>query len=180
MKRLAFAALALIALTAGAARAEDMVRAGPAASPIAVSVTVPAGYETVYVSGLTPAVIDPKAPPGTIAAYGDTKTQATSVFTKLSDALKAQGMSLADVVMMRVYLVGDPAHDGKMDFAGMMAAYLTFFGTPDQPNKPARVTSQVVSLVGPGMLCEIEVQAAHKPMKAAAHAAKHASTAKTK
>ena len=162
MKRLTLATLSLLALTAGAARAGEITRTGPAASPIAVSVSVPAGADMVYVSGLTPSVTDPKAPPGTAAAYGDTKTQAASVFTKLSDALKAQGMSLADVVMMRVYLAGDPAKDGKMDFAGMMAAYTTFFGTPDQPNKPARVTVQVASLVGPGMLCEIEVQAARK------------------
>ena len=162
MKRLAVTAFALLALTAGAARAGEITRAGPAASPIATSVTVPAGYAMVYVSGLTPSVADPKAPPNTIAAYGDTKTQAASVFGKLSDALKAQGLTLGDVVMMRVYLAGDPAHDGKMDFAGMMAAYTTFFGTADQPNKPARVTVQVASLVGPGMLCEIEVQAATK------------------
>jgi enamine deaminase RidA (YjgF/YER057c/UK114 family) len=162
MKRLTLAA-GLVLLCAGAASAQEITRTGPAVSPIAESVTVPAGYEMVYVSGLTPAVADPKAPPGTVAAYGDTKTQAASVFGKLDAALKTRGMSLADVVMMRVFLVGDPAHDGKMDFAGMMAAYTTFFGTAAQPNKPARVTVQVASLVGPGMLCEIEVQAAHKP-----------------
>jgi enamine deaminase RidA (YjgF/YER057c/UK114 family) len=50
-----------------------------------------------------------------------------------------------------------------MDFAGMMAAYTQMFGTPAQPNKPARVTVQVASLVGPGMLVEIEVQAAKAP-----------------
>lgn len=162
MNRTAIAA-GLLILCAGSAHAQAITRAGPAAAPIAVSVTVPAGYESVYVSGLTPSVADPKAPPGTVAAYGDTKTQAASVFGKLDEALKAQGMSLADVVMMRVYLAGDPAKGGKMDFAGMMAAYTTFFGTAAQPNKPARVTVQVASLVGPGMLCEIEVQAARKP-----------------
>jgi enamine deaminase RidA (YjgF/YER057c/UK114 family) len=163
MKRLVLTAAAgLLVFVAGAASAQGITRAGPAASPIAVSVAVPAGSDMVYVSGLTPSVADPKAPPNTVAAYGDTKTQAASVFGKLSDALKAQGMGLGDVVMMRVYLAGDPAHDGKMDFAGMMAAYTTFFGTADQPNKPARVTVQVASLVGPGMLCEIEVQAARK------------------
>ena len=123
---------------------------------------MPAGYDTLYVSGMTAPVTDPKAPPGTIAAYGDTRTQTMGVIGRLADALKAQGMGLGDVVMMRVYLAGDPAKDGKMDFAGMMAAYTQFFGTPDQPNKPARVTVQVASLVGPGMLVEIEVQAAKK------------------
>lgn len=50
-----------------------------------------------------------------------------------------------------------------MDFAGMMEAYKTFFGTEEQPNKPARVTVQVAALVAPGMLSEIEVQAVKAP-----------------
>ena len=70
---------------------------------------------------------------------------------------------MGDVVMMRVYLAGDPAKGGKMDFAGMMEGYTQYFGTKDQPNKPARVTVQVASLVAPGMLAEIEVQAVKKP-----------------
>ena len=69
---------------------------------------------------------------------------------------------MADVVMMRVLLVGDPAKEGKMDFPGMMEAYKTYFGTATQPNKPSRITSQVASLVQDGMLVEIEVQAAKK------------------
>ncbi|HZZ37405.1 MAG TPA: Rid family hydrolase, partial [Caulobacteraceae bacterium] len=99
-----------------------------------------------------------------------TKTQTVGVIGRLADALKTQGLTLADVTMMRVYLVGDPAKEGKMDFAGMMAGYTQFFGTPAQPNKPSRVTVQVSSLVGPGMLVEIEVQAAkpHAPMQGAA------------
>jgi enamine deaminase RidA (YjgF/YER057c/UK114 family) len=70
---------------------------------------------------------------------------------------------MGDVVMMRVLLVGDPAKGGKMDFPGMMESYKTFFGTAEQPNKPSRITSQITALVQPGMLVEIEVQAARKP-----------------
>jgi enamine deaminase RidA (YjgF/YER057c/UK114 family) len=66
--------------------------------------------------------------------------------------------------MMRVLLVGDPAKGGKMDFAGMMEGYNQFYGTAAQPNKTARITSQVAALVAPGMMVEIEVQAA-KPKK---------------
>jgi enamine deaminase RidA (YjgF/YER057c/UK114 family) len=47
-----------------------------------------------------------------------------------------------------------------MDFAGFMAGYTKFFGTPDQPNKPARSAVQVAALVAPGALVEIEVIAA--------------------
>jgi enamine deaminase RidA (YjgF/YER057c/UK114 family) len=43
----------------------------------------------------------------------------------------------------------------------MNAAYAKFFGTSEQPNKPARSTFQVAALVAQGALVEIEVQAAH-------------------
>jgi enamine deaminase RidA (YjgF/YER057c/UK114 family) len=57
-------------------------------------------------------------------------------------------------------MTADPAMDNKLDFAGMNAAYAKFFGTPDQPNKPARSTVQVAALVAAGALLEVEVQAA--------------------
>ena len=165
MKRLILtAALALGAATAAgvAANAQEVVHVGPAASPIASVVVVPAGYETIYVSGMPPPALDPKGDTAVAATFGDTKTQTLGVLTKIQDALKAQGADMGDVVMMRVLLVGDPAKGGKMDFAGMMESYKTFFGTAAQPNKPARITSQVVSLVAGGMLVEIEVQAVKK------------------
>jgi enamine deaminase RidA (YjgF/YER057c/UK114 family) len=46
-----------------------------------------------------------------------------------------------------------------MDFAGFMAGYSQFFGTKDQPNKPARSAMQVAALAAPGALIEIEVVA---------------------
>ena len=70
------------------------------------------------------------------------------------------GLGMGDVVMMRVYLAADPAMDNKLDFAGLNAAYRTYFGTAEQPNKPARSTFQVAALVAAGALVEIEVQAA--------------------
>jgi enamine deaminase RidA (YjgF/YER057c/UK114 family) len=159
LKLLLAPALAAGLLCAGAAQAQ-VVHTGPAASPIAASVTVPAGYDTIYVSGMTPPPLNADAPKGTPPVYGDTKTQTMGVLKRLQDALAAQGFTFGDVVMMRVYLVGDPALAGKMDFPGMMAAYTTAFGTPAQPNKPARVTTQVAALVGPGQMVEIELQAA--------------------
>jgi enamine deaminase RidA (YjgF/YER057c/UK114 family) len=48
--------------------------------------------------------------------------------------------------------------EGKMDFGGFMKAYTKYFGTEDQPNKPARSAFQIAGLAGgPGMLVEIEV-----------------------
>lgn len=164
MKRLILAAvLATAGLAAGAVHAQEIVRGGPPTSPIAGVVTVPAGYDTIYVSGMTPPMLDPKGDPALTATFGDTKTQTMGVLKRIEEALKSQGATMGDVVMMRVLLVGDPAKGGKMDFMGMMEAYKTFFGTAEQPNKPSRITSQITSLVQPGMLVEIEVQAARKP-----------------
>lgn len=159
MKRLVVLAAGLCAL-AGAAHAQDIVRGGDPKSAIASVVTVPAGYDMIYVSGMTPPVIDEKATG--VAKFGDTKTQTLGVLGRIEAALKSQGATMADVVMMRVLLVGDPAKDGKMDFMGMMEGYKTYFGTAAQPNKPARITSQISALVADGMLVEIEVQAAKK------------------
>ena len=153
------AAAAALALTAGAAQAEN-VHVNPSNSFISRAVKVPAGSETLYVSGITPATV-PGAPAAT--PFGDTKTQVASVLKQIGEILQGQGYGWEDVVMMRVLLVGDPANGGKMDFAGMMEGYTQFFGTKEQPNKPARVTAQVAALVAPGMLAEIEVQAVKKP-----------------
>jgi enamine deaminase RidA (YjgF/YER057c/UK114 family) len=89
--------------------------------------------------------------------WGDTKTQAASAFSKIEALLKEQGLGMGDVVMMHVYLVGDRSNGGKMDFAGLNAAYSQFFGAKDQPNKPARTTVQVAALAQQGPLVEIEV-----------------------
>jgi len=92
--------------------------------------------------------------------YGNTQEQAESVFAKIQTMLKEQGLGMGDVVMMRVYMAADPAIGNKIDFAGMNAAYARFFGTKEQPNKPARSTFQVAALVAQGAFLEVEVQAA--------------------
>ena len=115
----------------------------------------------LYVSGQLPTPITPAdRAKGTPAVYGNTQAQAESTFTKIRNLLKEQGLGMGDVVMMRVYMAADPAMDNTLDFAGMNAAYAKFFGTPEQPNKPARSTVQVAALVAAGALVEIEVQAA--------------------
>ena len=148
---------------AGSAPAADIVRHSLGANnnfPIARVVQVPPGKTLYFHSGTTPAPLDPKATPGSPEYWGDTKTQALSVFARLKESLDQLGLGLQDTVAMTVYLVGDPAKGGKMDFEGFMAAYTQFFGTKEQPNLPARSTVQVASLVAPGMLVEIEIQLA--------------------
>lgn len=137
------------------------------ASPVAASVIVPPGDETIYVSGMTAGLIDPSAPAGSVAAYGSTAVQTESALKRLEAVLAAQGLGLGDVVQMRVYLVGDPGKGGQIDFAGMTSAYARRFGTPEQPNRPARTTIQVVSLPAPGLLVEVEAVAARPPRGAA-------------
>ncbi len=123
-------------------------------SPIASGVW--AG-DTFYLSGqLANPVTPPDAAKGIAADYGDTKTQAASVFSKIQAALKEQGLDMKDVVKMTVFLTADPK-TGKLDFPGLQASYTTFFGTAAQPNKPARSAVQVAALVAPWALLEIEV-----------------------
>jgi enamine deaminase RidA (YjgF/YER057c/UK114 family) len=151
--------LAGISLIAGASQAQEIRRMGAGDFPISASVEVPAGSRLVYVSGTVPEVADANAPPGSIQRYGDTATQTRSVLRRIEAQLREHGLGLGDVVMMRVFLVAPPGQQ-RMDFAGMMTAYREFFGTPAQPNKPARSTMAVAGLVDPGWLVEIEVTAA--------------------
>jgi enamine deaminase RidA (YjgF/YER057c/UK114 family) len=114
--------------------------------------------DTLYVSGQTATPVTPAdREKGTPAVYGDTKSQTASVLGKIEALLKEQGLGMGDVVMMHVYMVGDPSNGGKLDFAGMNASYGQFFGTKDQPNKPSRSTVQVAALAATGPLVEIEV-----------------------
>ena len=117
--------------------------------------------DVLYVSGQLPSAATPAdSAANKPAVWGNTQAQAENAFGKIETILKEQGLTMGDVVMMRVYMVADPAIGNKLDFAGMNSAYNKFFGTAAQPNKPARSTMQVAALVNTGPLLEIEVQAA--------------------
>src|SRR5438477_11813212 len=153
---LAVGALLSTALWAQSGTAVKHIQPGNGAIAAAVWVG-----DTLYLSGQLPSATTPAdREKGTPAVYGDTKTQSANTFGKIEALLKEQGLGMGDVVMMHVYLVGDPANGGKMDFAGLNAAYGQFFGTKDQPNKPARSAVQVAALAIQGPLVEIEVIAA--------------------
>lgn len=145
------------------ARAEDtgtIVRRSLPDFPIASSVSVPAAARLVFVSGTLADVARPDAPAGSIERLGDTETQSASVLGKIAKELAASGLTMADVVKMNVFMVGDPAKGGSMDFAGLMKAYSRHFGEASGGNLPARTTVQVAALPLPGALVEIEVIAA--------------------
>lgn len=158
-------AVLCVSVSPALAQSADKVDRVPLANPdipISAAVTVPAGYDTIYVSGQLPKVAKPDAPKGSTEMYGDTKTQTTLALQQIADVLAGQQLSMADVVMVHVYLAGDPANGGKMDFAGMNSAFVQFFGSKQQPLKPARSTVQVAALVVPGVLVEIEAIAVRK------------------
>ena len=113
--------------------------------------------DTYYLSGQLASPVTPAdAAKGTAADYGNTKVQAASVYSKIQMLLKAQGLDMKDVVKLTVFLAGDPATGGKLDFAGMQSEYVKYFGTKDQPNKPARSAMQVAALAAPWALIEVE------------------------
>src|ERR1700712_332578 len=114
--------------------------------------------DTLYLSGQLASPVTPAdAATGKAAVYGDTKTQALSALNKIQALLKSQGLDMKDVVKMTVFLAGDPDKGGKLDFPGLQASYTQFFGTKEQPNKPARSAMQVAALAAPWALVEIEV-----------------------
>jgi len=130
-------------------------------APFVALAAVPPGFTTFYISG---SVAKPKSPAssGKPADWGDTAYQTKSTLDNLSATMAKAGLTLGDVVQAHVFMAPDPTKGGAMDFAGMNKVWLTYFGTPQQPNKPARAAFKVAALAGPGALLEIEFIAAKK------------------
>ncbi|GAA3676004.1 MULTISPECIES: RidA family protein [Acetobacter] len=139
-----------------------IVRHNEAAYPIASAIEVPAGYSTVYVSGIGAPITNPAAPAKSVEAYGSMATQTEESLKRIKDILRDMGVGMGDVVQMHVFMIAD-AQTKKMDFEGMMQGYTKFFGTRDQPNLPVRSAFGVAQLSRPGWLVEIEVVAAKPP-----------------
>jgi enamine deaminase RidA (YjgF/YER057c/UK114 family) len=161
-KLLLCAGLGASLMTAAAVQAADkgVVIYNPKKAPIASAVEVPAGKTIVFLSGkLSQTIVNDKAPKDSMEALGDTEAQTLGTLKVIEADLKSMGLEMKDVVKMTVFLAGDPAKGGKLDFMGMMKSYMKFFGTPEQPNVPARSTVQVAALAGPQYLVEIEVTA---------------------
>ncbi len=149
---------AMAALTAGAGQTQ-ITRTGAPTSVIAGSVSLPADSKIIYLSGSTASPVDPAKPD----EFGDTKAQTLSILTKMKATLATMGLTMGDIVKVNVFLVGVPENGGRMDAPSMNEVFKTFFGTPEQPNKPARSTVQVAALGRPTTLVEIEAIAAKAP-----------------
>ena len=152
IKHLVLLAIALTVPLTAVAQNTQRIPLPPSQNPrnadLPIAGAVRAG-DTLYVSGW----LDPE-----LKTHRDTQSQTVGLIADLQKLLESQKLTLGDVVMMRVYLGADPAKGGKGDFEGMMAGYSQFFGTPSQPNKPARTTVQVVLPAGErGALVEIDV-----------------------
>ncbi|MFZ6745400.1 Rid family hydrolase [Undibacterium sp. JH2W] len=155
---LAFAALSLPASAeTTTVTGTSITRTGPDTSIVSNAIWV---GDHLHLSGkiAAPGKLAGK-PDAKPAITGDTRAQTISTLQAIQSSLRQQGLDMVDVVQMRVYLVGDPALGGKMDFAGLNHAYRLFFGTTTQANKPVRTTVQVAALALPEALVEIEVMA---------------------
>ncbi|HEX4637253.1 MAG TPA: Rid family hydrolase [Rhizomicrobium sp.] len=156
-------AASLIAAAISQASAVDIMRIPEERpnAPFVALAAVPPGYTTFYISG---SVAKPKTPAmnGKPADWGDTAYQTKSTLDNLSATMAKAGLTLGDVVQAHVFMAPDPSKGGEMDFPGMNKVWLTYFGTPKQPNKPARAAFKVAALAGPGALLEIEFIAAKK------------------
>lgn len=152
-------ALSLGAISTAAQAGTPIARTS--ANPTAVissTALLPANAQILYLSGTTASPPDPAKP----EELGDTKAQTLSILTKMKATLEGMGWSLGDIVKMNVFLVA-PTPGGRMDSPAMNEVFKTFFGTPEQPNKPTRSTVQVAALGRPTTFVEIEAIAAKAP-----------------
>ena len=171
MKRLATIAIVLfVSATLNAQQPPAAAPAGPPAavtftgspqSAIASGVAIPSGKAMFWTSGTTPSAANASAPAGSRERFGDTRTQAASVLKNIAALLERQGLSMKDVVYLRAYLVPDPTKNNRIDMDGWSAAYGEFFGTANNPTKPARSTVGVSALVNADWLIEIEAFAVY-------------------
>lgn len=164
MKRLSMLACLTCALVVLPADAHTIIRRAGTTVPMSTSVIVPAGVDLVFISSVLPDAADPSALSGSTNRFGNTATQAKSVLRKISKELEAYGLTLADVIRLNVYLVGDPDKNGEVDYQGLMSAYLGLYGMRSlEKSQPVRTTLQVAGLPIPGVLVTIEAIAARHP-----------------
>ena len=85
---------------------------------------------------------------------------AVSALQKIEAILAERGHRIGDVVKVTLFVVGDPALNGRLDGAGMNEGFRQFFGTAADPSTVTRSAVQVAALVNTGNLIEIEAIAA--------------------
>lgn len=134
--------------------ADTLAYVGDPSWSISQAVQIPEDRSLFWTSGTIPPTVDTTAADDDPARYGDMETQATGVLQRIEDLLAERGMTMNDVVYLRVYLAPDST--GAVNFDGWSTAYGKFFGTEETPTKPARSTVAVHQLVNPGWRIEVE------------------------
>jgi len=127
------------------------------AAPWSESVEIPAGAPLLFVSGQVPPALDARAPVEARETYGDMETQTRGVLKRLKIKLENAGYTMADIVKLTGYLVGEDRFGGRPDLEGFGRAYREFFPSDALP---ARTRVEVVRLMNPAWLVEIEAVAA--------------------
>lgn len=150
MKTMLLITASVLALWSGQATAQTtVIRDNPPGlftSPRFTNVIeVPAGTPLVFVSGLTAQGPDGSAPK-------DPRAQADAVFANLRTALAARGLTPADVIQVRAFLV-----DIQTTLPAYREAYGDFIGKAPPPTSTA---VGVAGLVRPDLLFEVELVAA--------------------
>lgn len=162
---------------------------------IANGVSVGDDVSLYYSSGIGPGALNTAAPGGTPERYIDpaqfpggvltagvtiTEAQGMNALARIADNLASVGLSMRDVLTLRVYMDNAPGAP-TMDFAGFNRAYRQFFanvnlhtgavlpqrvGTADpapplvvNPVRPSRTALEVAGLPVAGWLVEIEAVA---------------------
>ena len=137
---------------------------GTPTGAISSGVGVPAGRAYFWTSGTGAPAINKDAAT-TYDKFGDTYTQGLASLKAIATLLAKQGLTMGDVVYLRVYVAPDSAKGGKPDYAGWNKAYGEVFNTKENPVKTARSTVGVASLVNPDWLIEIEAVAVYPERK---------------
>ena len=89
------------------------------AMPAAAQRIVPPGQTIFFFSGTTADPLNPNIPAGSPGRMGDTVQQADNILGKLQGMLAKNNLGFGDVIKATVFLVGDPAKGGAIDFAGL-------------------------------------------------------------
>ncbi|MEU4810951.1 Rid family hydrolase [Nocardia fluminea] len=187
--------------TPSAAPSTSVHEAGQENPMIAQGVTIAADATVYKTSGLGPTATNKAAPTGSPESFIDTQqfadaklpagvtvteAQGMSVLARIRENLEAQGLTLDDVITMRVFLDNAPGTD-RADYAGWNRAYRQFFANtnlttgdtelvplgsaaPAAPlvrnaARPSRFALEVASLPVAGWLVEVEVDAVYPARK---------------
>ncbi|MEO1654350.1 MAG: RidA family protein, partial [Bacteroidota bacterium] len=141
------------------AQVKELKRYQREGSTILKGVAVPADKALFISSGMVAPVKDENAKG--VARYGDTYTQSIGALKNIEAALQEAGLTMNDVVSLKVFIAPDPSKNDQVDFEGWFKAYPKFFMNEQNPNKVARTTLGVHSLARPGLLVEVEVVAVY-------------------